>query len=122
MTLLAALVIGILFGAGAHLLLQRDLVRIAAGMILISNAANLFIMSAGLFLGVPPIYPIPPDETISDPLVQALVLTAIVISFGVTALLLALIYRIYAELRSVDQQDLRRIEERDEVALDQERG
>ncbi|ACZ38769.1 Na+/H+ antiporter subunit C [Sphaerobacter thermophilus] len=100
-----ALVISILFGCGAFLLLKRDLIRMAGGVILISNAANLFIVAAGLSRGREPIYPLPPGERISDPVVQALVLTAIVIGFGTVAVLLGLIYRTYTAriARAVDQ-------------------
>ncbi len=95
MILALALVIGVLFGSGAFLLVKRDLVRVVGGVILISNAANLFVVAAGLSRGVEPIYPIDAGERVSDPLVQALVLTAIVITFGTTAVLLGLVYQIY---------------------------
>ncbi len=80
-------------------------------MILISNAANLFIMSAGLSKGVAPILPVPAGSTVSDPLVQAMTLTAIVISFAVTALLLSIVYRVYHSHRSVDIEHLAEAEE-----------
>ena len=51
MTLLVAVVIAVLFGCGAMLMLRRDLIRVIAGIILLGNAANLFIMSAGLSRG-----------------------------------------------------------------------
>ena len=88
-------------------------------MILLSNAANLFIIAAGLTRGVPPIYPLP-DGEVSDPLVQAMALTAIVISFSVAALLLSLVYRVYTSHLSLDLDDLDAAEELEEAA--QERG
>ena len=97
MTLVLATVIAILFGSGAFLLVKRDLVRVVSGVILISNAANLFIVAAGLSRGVEPIYPLPEGEPVSDPLVQALVLTAIVITFGTVSVLLGLIYQVYRD-------------------------
>jgi multicomponent Na+:H+ antiporter subunit C len=97
-----AIGIGALFGSGAFLLMKRDLIRVVGGVILISNAINLFIIAAGLSRGLEPIYPIEPGSHVSDPLVQALVLTAIVITFGTTAVLLGLIYRIYHGARPVD--------------------
>jgi len=102
-----ALVISVLFGCGAFLLLKRDLIRMAGGIILISNAANLFIVSAGLSRGREPIYPLPAGERISDPVVQALVLTAIVIGFGTVAVLLGMIYRTYTArlAKAVDEGD-----------------
>lgn len=106
MTLAYSLVVAILFGSGAYLLLKHDLIRVAAGVVLVSNAANLFIIAAGLSRGVVPVLPIPGGESVADPVVQALVLTAIVISFGVTALLLSLVYRVYTSHLSLDLEDL----------------
>ncbi len=96
MNLLLAGAVAVLFGTGAYLMLKRDLIRVVSGVILLSNAVNLFIMSVGLSRGRAPIHPLPADGRVSDPLVQAMTLTAIVISFGISALLLALVYRVYA--------------------------
>jgi multicomponent Na+:H+ antiporter subunit C len=90
MTILVSLAIAFLFATGAYLMLKRDLIRLIAGMMLIGNAANLFIMASGLRRGVTPILPL--DERASDPLVQAMVLTAIVISFAVGALALLILW------------------------------
>ncbi len=106
MTLAYSLVVAVLFGTGAYLLLKHDLIRVAAGVVLVSNAANLFIIAAGLGRGVVPVLPIPGGEAVADPVVQALVLTAIVISFGVSALLLSLVYRVYTSHLSLDIDDL----------------
>jgi multicomponent Na+:H+ antiporter subunit C len=106
MTLLAALTVAVLFGSGSYLLLKRDLVRVVAGAVLISNAVNLFIILAGLSRGAAPIYPLPPVGPVSDPLVQALTLTAIVITFGISALLLSLVYRAYTTNLSLDLEVL----------------
>ena len=105
MTLLLALTIAALFGSGAYLLLKHDLVRVAAGVLLISNSASLFIVAAALSRGAAPIYPLPPDASVSDPLAQAMVLTSLVITFATTALLLSLVFRVYGALRSVDAPD-----------------
>jgi multicomponent Na+:H+ antiporter subunit C len=112
MTLLLSASIAVLFGAGAYLLLKHDLIRVVAGMVLISNAANLFIMSAGLSSGREPIFPLPAGSRVSDPLVQAMTLTAIVISFGVAALLMSIVYRVYLSHRTVDIKTLAEAEER----------
>ena len=112
MTLIYSLAIAVLFGAGAYLLLKADFIKIIAGITLISHAANLFIMSAGLRTGSEPIYPIPANRTVADPLVQAMTLTAIVISFGVSALLIGLVYRVYQTHQSVDIEIIADIEER----------
>ena len=119
MILFLSLVIAVVFGSGAFLILQRDLFRVVVGIVLISNAANLFIISAGLTRGEPPIYPLP-EGPIADPLVQAMALTAIVISSSVAALLLSLVYRLYLAHDSVDIEDVSAAEMREAEAL--ERG
>ncbi len=121
MIVLFALVVAILFGTGAYLMLKRDLIRVVAGIILISNAVILFIIAAGLTRGRAPIYPLPEGEPISDPLVQAMALTAIVISFGITALLLSLVYRVYTTRETVDKEDFSLAEAEDERQLEVER-
>lgn len=118
MILLFSAAVAVIFGSGAYLMLKRDLLRVVVGMVLISNAANLFIIAAGLTRGAPPIYPLP-DGTVSDPLVQAMTLTAIVISFSVAALLLSLVYRVYTSHLSLDLDDLDAAEEREEAAQEQ---
>ena len=120
MTLVISLVIAVIFGSGAYLVLQRNLIRVVIGMILISNASILFIIAAGLSRGRPPIYPIPAGVDVSDPLVQAMALTALVISSSVTALLLSLVYRLYVSHDSVDLEVISGIEAREAEAL--ERG
>ena len=102
MTLLLALAVAALFGSGAYLLLKHDLVRVAAGVLLISNSASLFIVAAALSRGAAPIYPLPPDAPVSDPLAQAMVLTSLVITFATTALLLSLVFRVYGALSDAD--------------------
>ena len=113
MNVILSLAVATLFGVGAFLLLKRDLIRVIMGMILISNAAILFTVAAGLSRGNAPILPIPEGTSFSDPLVQALALTAIVINFGVTILLLVLVYQVWVTHRSIDQEALRDAEERE---------
>jgi multicomponent Na+:H+ antiporter subunit C len=93
MSLLVALTIGLLFGCGAWLLMQRRLTRIIIGLGLLGHGANLLLVTAGGNRGRPPIIDERGTLGVADPVPQALVLTAIVIGFGVTALLLALGYR-----------------------------
>ena len=94
-----AIVVGGLYSAGLYLMLRRSLVKIIIGLALISNAANLLIFTAGgLTRARPPL--IEPGELRSlqpfaDPLPQALILTAIVIGFGVLAFAMVLAYRAY---------------------------
>ncbi len=115
MTFLLSLGVAVLFGSGAFLILKADLIRVVIGMVIISNAAILFIIAAGLSRGEPPVYPLSDGQEISDPLVQAMALTAIVISFGVSALLLSLVYRVYTSHFSLDLDDLSEAEEREEA-------
>ena len=117
MTFVISLAVSIVFGAGAFLILQRNLVRVVIGIVLVSNAANLFIVAAGITRGRAPIYPLAETET-SDPLVQAMVLTAIVIGSSVAALLLALSYRLYTSHSSIDLEDVSRAEAEASEALD----
>jgi multicomponent Na+:H+ antiporter subunit C len=81
-----------LFAIGTYLLLQRKLSRIIVGLGLISHGANVLFVNAGR-RGDPPLIGSGDPSEFADPVPQALVLTAIVISFGTTALLLALAYR-----------------------------
>ncbi len=118
MILVISLAIAVIFGSGAFLVLQRDLLRVVVGIVLVSNSANLFVIAAGLTRGRPPIYPLPEGAPVSDPLVQAMALTAIVISFSVAALLLSLVYRLYASHRSIDIEDISEREVREAEALE----
>ncbi|MBQ1041095.1 Na(+)/H(+) antiporter subunit C [Micromonospora sp. C72] len=86
------LVIGVLFATGVTLLLERSLTRVLMGVILLGNGANLLLLTGGR-AGGPPIVGTTAQEDMSDPLPQAMVLTAIVITLGMTAFLLALAYR-----------------------------
>ena len=117
MTVYAALIVGIVFASGTFLLLQRDLTRVVVGIILVSNSAVLFIISAGLTRGAAPILPLE-GEGASDPLVQAMALTALVIGFGVAALLLAMVYRLYATHGTVDLEEIAAAETHEAEALE----
>ncbi len=92
MSVLMAATAALLFGIGTYLLLQRKLSRLIVGIGLIGHGANVVFVPATR-RGRPPIVGSSDADGFADPLPQALVLTAIVISFGVTALLLALAYR-----------------------------
>ncbi len=120
MIVLLSAVIAILFGAGAFLMLKPDLFRVVIGMVMISNAANLTLMASGLTRGRSPINPLPENSPVADPLVQAMTLTAIVIGFGVTALLLSLVYRVYTSHATVDLDDLSHQEARQSEELERE--
>jgi multicomponent Na+:H+ antiporter subunit C len=97
MSIVMAIVVGALFAAGVYLLLRRSVLRLVLGLMALSHAANLLILSAGgLTKGRPPIVregDLLPIAPYADPLPQALVLTAIVISFGVGVFLIVLVAR-----------------------------
>ncbi len=119
MTLLFAAVVGVLFGSGAFLLMKPDLFRIVVGIVLIANAANLALMSSGLARGRAPLA-VGGGQSVSDPLVQAMTITALVIGFAVAALLLALAYRVYVSSDTVDLDELSHAEARQEEELERE--
>ncbi len=107
---LMAYVVGGLFAASIYMILRRSIVKLVIGLILLSNAANLLIFTAsGLTRGAPPLIPegaqFPDPMPAADPLPQALILTAIVIAFGVLAFAVVLINRAY-EILGVDDLDL----------------
>jgi len=93
MSLVLALTTAILFSLGTWLLLQRRLTRIIIGLGLIGHGANLLLLQTGDHRGIAPFVGSTAGRSVADPMPQALALTAIVISFGVGAFLLALAYR-----------------------------
>ncbi|MCL4194877.1 MAG: Na+/H+ antiporter subunit C [Thermoguttaceae bacterium] len=107
MEVLLAVVIGGLYAVGLYLMLRRSLVKLVIGLAILSHGANLLIFTiSGLTRARAPIVPegeIQPIAPFADPLPQALILTAIVISFGVTAFTVVLLQRAY---QAVDTDDL----------------
>jgi len=106
-----ALVVGILIATGVYLMLARDLLHYLFGLVLISNAANLAIFITGrLTRASPALVPegmdVPPLP-VANPLPQALILTAIVIGFGLLAFALALIAQAYKVLGTLDVDSMR---------------
>ncbi|MGA9400938.1 MAG: NADH-quinone oxidoreductase subunit K [Haladaptatus sp.] len=98
-----ALVLGTLFAVGTFLILRRDVVRVVWGLTVFSQATNVYLISMGGFSGRAPILEGHGGGSgVTDPLVQALVLTAIVISFATTTLALVLTYRAYQENGTID--------------------
>ena len=91
--LVLVVVVAVLFAAGFDLLMQRSLIRVVIGFSLLGHGANLVLLLAGGRAGTPPLLGAKGPGTMVDPFPQAMVLTAIVITFGVTAFLLALAYR-----------------------------
>lgn len=85
------LVIGVLFATGVYLLMHRSLTKIILGVVMLGNGINVLIVATSSRPGEPPI--VGTDGTITDPVPQALVLTAIVIGFAIVAFMLALVWR-----------------------------
>lgn len=112
-SLVLIVIMAALIASGVYLLLERSLTRVVLGFLLIGNGVNLLILIMGGRAGFAPIY----DDSIdpadyNDPLPQALILTAIVITFAVSAFLLALIYRSWRLANADDVSD-----DADDVAL-----
>src|SRR5919109_922641 len=111
MHVVLAIVIGGLYAAGLYLMLRRSLAKLIIGLALLTNAVNLLIFtSGGLTRARPPLIPrdaTRPAEAFADPLPQALILTAIVIGFGVIAFMMVLAYRAYQVIGTDDLDDLR---------------
>ncbi len=108
--------IGLFFAVSIYLMLSRHIIRILLGVAIFGNAVNLLIFTAGRVSSVaPPIIPEGLDIAplpVSNPLPQALILTAIVISFSFFAFLLVLAYRAYQELGTDDTDEMRVAEPR----------
>lgn len=109
-TVLAVLV-GILYAAGLYLMMRRSIVKLILGLSMLGHAANILIFTVGgLTRGRPPLIPIGADEPsgpFADPMPQALILTAIVIGFGVQAFALVLIKRAYQTVGTDDLDRMR---------------
>jgi multicomponent Na+:H+ antiporter subunit C len=111
MTTLMAILIGCLYAAAIYMMLRRSVVKLVIGLILLSNGANLLIFTAaGLQRGVPPL--IDKGQQViagasADPLAQALILTAIVISFGVLAFAVVLIHRACEVVQTDDMNEMK---------------
>lgn len=106
--LITALAVGFLFAVGVFLMLRRDLIKAAMGFSILFNAINLLILSVGAFRGnvAPYTTNFQDGRTPSDPLVQALILTAIVVSFGSYALLLGMVNLISRRFHTVDSDEV----------------
>ena len=112
MEILLAVASGVLYMAGIYLMLRRRLAQLIIGLGLLSNGTNLLIFTAGgLTRAHPPVVPANATRLASpyaDPVPQALVLTAIVIGFGLLAFSLVLAHRVHATTGSDDVDDVGR--------------
>ncbi len=119
MEILLALLTGLLIAAGAYLMMSGKTLPYIFGLTLISNAANLLIFAAGrLTFGKPPL--VPKDAVAiagaANPLPQALILTAIVIGFGLLVFALSLAYRSFYVLGTTEMDEMREAEPAEERA------
>lgn len=105
MELLTAIAIGLLFAVGIFQLLRRNVIRSVIGLMILANAVNLFLLNTGAYEGLDAAYTTSSDQ-ISDPLPQALVLTAIVISMGGTAFVLAMLNTISSRYKTSDMDEV----------------
>ena len=105
-----ALVVGGIVAGGLYLVMQRNLIRFVFGLILLSGGVNLLIFTVGrVHRGAPPLVPeglTAPVDPVANALPQALILTAIVIGFGLTAFAMALLLRAYERLGTVVTSEL----------------
>lgn len=117
MELLLIILIGLLYGSGVYLILRRSLVKLLLGIMLLGSGANILIfLLGGITKGKPPVIDENAQgflEPFADPIPQALILTAIVISFALTAFAIVLLKRVYALVDSDDLDDLNTNEEED---------
>ena len=110
MELVFAIVSGVLYATGLYLMLRRRLAQIIIGLGLLSNGTNVLIFTAGgLTRANPPVVPegaLTMAGPYADPVPQALILTAIVIGFGVLAFTLVLAHRVHQSLGTDDVDEL----------------
>jgi multicomponent Na+:H+ antiporter subunit C len=118
MEILVAMLCGFLVAAGAYLMMTGKLLPYLFGLILLSNAANLVIFVSGrMTYSKPPLVPegeYAPIGAVANALPQALILTAIVIGFGLLSFALALVFRAYFELGTMRMDEMREAEPREE--------
>jgi multicomponent Na+:H+ antiporter subunit C len=107
MELYMSITIGVLFTIGVYLLLSKSLLRIILGTSFLTHGVHLLLLTMSkLKTGAPPLLG-EEAQSYTDPLPQALILTSIVISFGVTSFLLVLAYKSYQKLGTDDMEKLR---------------
>jgi multicomponent Na+:H+ antiporter subunit C len=114
MEFLLAILVGVLYTAGVYMLLRRSLLKFIIGIIFLSNATNLLVfLAAGLVPGEPAFleHGTASSRNLADPLPQALVLTAVVIGFGIVVYLLAVKFRLFHETQTDDLDQLKSTEE-----------
>lgn len=110
MEIILLVCIGVLYSAGLYMMLRRSLVKVIIGLILLGHAANLLIFTAGrITKGKPAFVSFEGimSDLFADPLPQALILTAIVIGFGVQAFAIVLFKRVYQAAGTDDLDEMK---------------
>ena len=110
MEIILAIVVGVLYAGGLYLMMRRSIVKLIIGLALLGHAVNLLIFTIGrLNHNQPPLIPAGAEQmtgSFADPLPQALILTAIVIGFGVQAFALVLLKRVYQTMGTDDLKQI----------------
>lgn len=109
-TIILSFTVGIMYAAGYYLMMRRSIIKLIFGLGMIGHASHLLIFTMGrLTAGSPPLIHEGDinSEAFADPLPQALILTAIVIGFGVQAFALVLIKRIYQVVKTDDLDEMK---------------
>ncbi len=110
MELVLAIAVGSLYASGIYMILRRSIVKMIIGLTLLGNGVNLLIfLLGGIAKGKPPILSAPLDS-FADPVPQALILTAIVISFGLTSFAIVMIQKVYEVLGTDDLDRIQKLE------------
>ncbi len=118
MEIILAIIVGLLYAAGINLMIRRSLIKLVIGLVLLGNGVNLLIfLLGGLVRGKPPIIPSINNilgAVYADPVPQSLILTAIVISFGLQSFAIVLIKRTYIVVETDDLDEIHSTEEDDD--------
>jgi multicomponent Na+:H+ antiporter subunit C len=111
MNIILAVVVGVLYAAALYLMARRSIVKLIVGLCLLGHASNLLIFTAGgLTRGRPPVIRKGAEALVApyaDPLPQALILTAIVIGFGVLAFAVVMVHRVFTTVGTDDLDQMR---------------
>lgn len=115
MEFILAIIVGLFYASGIFLMMRRSLVKLVIGLTLLGNGANLLIFLLGRIVkGEPPIIGGAESiirEAYADPVPQALILTAIVIGFGLQSFAIVLIRRVYKVVKTDDIDEIKQTDE-----------
>lgn len=121
MEILLSIAVGLMITCAIYMLLSRNIIKILIGILILGNTTNLLIFTMGrLTKGTPPIIVEGQQMltgTFANPLPQALILTAIVIGFGLTAFIVSLSLRLYTTFKTIDTDNIKAAEPKEDVSL-----